>query len=57
MVEHANLEASSSGDIAVSVSKSLNAKASSSGEITVYKNGNLEHSNIQKSSAGNVYLK
>lgn len=57
MVENANLEASSSGDIAVSVSKSLNARATSSGEITVYKNGNLEQSNIQKSSAGNVYLK
>lgn len=56
-VENANFEASSSGDIVASVSKSLNARANSSGEITVYKKGNLEYTNIQKSSAGNVYLK
>jgi hypothetical protein len=44
IVENAILSASSSGDIVTSVSKSLTANANSSGEITVYKKGNLEQS-------------
>ncbi len=57
MVENANLSASSSGNITTSVSKSLTANASSSGDVTVYKKGNLEQSKIQKGSGGEVYIK
>ena len=57
IVENAILSASSSGDIVTSVSKSLTANANSSGEITVYKKGNLEQTQIHKNSGGDVYLK
>lgn len=57
IVENAILSASSSGDIITSVSKSLTANANSSGEITVYKKGNLEQTQIHKNSGGDVYLK
>ena len=57
IVENAILSASSSGDIITSVSKSLTANANSSGEITVYKKGNLEQTQIHKNSGGEVYLK
>jgi len=57
MIENANLSASSSGNVTTSVSRSLTANASSSGDVTVYKKGNLEQSKIQKSSGGDVYIK
>ncbi len=57
MIENANLSASSSGNITTSVSKSLTANASSSGDVTVYKKGNLEQSKIQKGSGGDVYIR
>ena len=57
IVENAILSASRSGDIVTSVSKSLTANANSSGEITVYKKGNLEQTQIHKNSGGDVYLK
>lgn len=57
IVENAILSASSSGDIVTSVSRSLTANANSSGEITVYKKGNLEQTQIHKNSGGDVYLK
>lgn len=57
IVENAILSASSSGDIITSVSKSFTANANSSGEITVYKKGNLEQTQIHKNSGGDVYLK
>lgn len=57
MIENADLSASSSGNITTSVSKSLTANASSSGDVTVYKKGNLEQSKIQKGSGGDVYIR
>lgn len=57
MIENANLSASSSGNVTTSVSRSLIANANSSGDVTVYKKGNLEQSKIQKSSGGDVYIK
>lgn len=57
MIENANLSASSSGNVTTSVSRSLTANANSSGDVTVYKKGNLEQSKIQKSSGGDVYIK
>lgn len=57
MIENANLSASSSGNVTTSVSRSLTANASSSGDVTVYKKGNLEQSKIQKGSGGDVYIK
>lgn len=57
MVENALLEASSSGDISVSVTKSLKAEANSSGEVTVFKKGNLDSVQTEKNSGGDIYLK
>ena len=57
MIENANLSASSSGNVTTSVSRNLIANANSSGDVTVYKKGNLEQSKIQKSSGGDVYIK
>lgn len=57
MIENANLDASSSGGITASVTKNLTARANSSGEITVFKKGNLATMNIQKDSGGDVYVK
>lgn len=57
LIENANLSASSSGNVTTSVSRSLSADASSSGDIVVYRKGNLEQSNIQKNSSGDVKIK
>lgn len=57
IIENAKLSASSSGDVTASVSKSFTANANSSGEITIYKKGNLVETVIQKDSGGDIYLR
>ncbi|MEL6389629.1 MAG: head GIN domain-containing protein [Bacteroidota bacterium] len=51
-VDHARLKASSSSDISIGVTQSLDAKASSSAEIVYY--GQPEKRNIDRSSSGSV---
>ena len=51
-VDDAHLSASSSGDIEVEVEKSLEARASSSGDIVYY--GNPSVKDVSKSSSGDV---
>ncbi len=57
LIENANLLATSSGDITVFVTKSLGARATSSGLVTVYTNGMLDQSIVKKNSSGNVFIK
>ena len=51
-VDNANLSASSSGDLEISVEKSIEAHASSSGDIIYY--GNPGSKNVSKSSGGDI---
>ena len=48
--EKATLQASSSGDINLSVSREVSASASSSGDVTVYKKGNVSVTKTENSS-------
>lgn len=54
LVEVADLQASSSGDIDLAVSHQLSAAAGSSGSIKVYKKGNLTMVSKSESSSGSV---
>lgn len=54
--EKARVEASSSGDVLVSVTKEANASASSSGDVVIYRNGNPSISK-NESSSGSVTIR
>lgn len=54
---NATLHASSSGDIRIAVSNQLQADASSSGDIIVYKKGSLNTISKNESSSGSVTIK
>ena len=56
ITENAELSASSSGDISLSVSNQLNASASSSGDINIYRKGNLNVLSQKESSGGSVSI-
>ena len=56
LAENANIEASSSGDVSISVSNQLNASASSSGDINVTRKGNLNILSNKESSGGSVSI-
>ncbi|MBN9312140.1 MAG: DUF2807 domain-containing protein [Chryseobacterium sp. 39-10] len=56
VVENANIQASSSGDVSVSVSNSLNASASSSGDIVITRKGAVNVLNKSESSGGSVSI-
>lgn len=51
-IEHADISASSSADVTVGVSKSIEAKASSSADIVYY--GNPSQRDVSKSSSGTI---
>lgn len=57
VAENATLSASSSGGIKVGVRKSLEGKASSSGDVIVLKKGDLSKVTIKESSSGSVVVK
>lgn len=52
----AEIQASSSGSVSLSVSTELDAAASSAGEISVYRTGNLTIKNQKESSGGSISL-
>ncbi|MGZ5272848.1 MAG: head GIN domain-containing protein [Kaistella sp.] len=52
----AEIQASSSGSVSLSVADQLNASASSSGDISVYRKGNLNVISQNESSGGNVTI-
>ena len=56
VAENAELSASSSGDISLSVSNQLNASASSSGDINIFRKGNLNVISQKESSGGSVSI-
>lgn len=56
VAENAEVNASSSGDVSLSVSNQLNASASSSGDINIYKKGNLNVMSQKESSGGSVRI-
>jgi len=56
VAETARLEASSSGDVSLAVSKQVTASASSSGDVVVYKNGNPSVTK-NESSSGSVTIR
>lgn len=56
VAQNAEIEASSSGDVSVSVSDQLNAAASSSGDINVTKKGNLNILSQKESSGGSISI-
>lgn len=55
-VSSAEIQASSSGSVSLSVSTELDAAASSSGDISVYRTGNLTIKNQKKSSGGSISI-
>ena len=56
VAENADVSASSSGDISLSVSNQLDASASSSGDINIYRKGNLNVISQKESSGGSVSI-
>lgn len=56
VAENAEVSASSSGNISLSVSNQLNAAASSSGSIAIYRKGNLNVISQKESSGGSVSI-
>lgn len=54
ITENADLDASSGGEINVSVSKTLSADASSGGSVSVYKKGNVNMERTKESSGGSI---
>ena len=56
MAEIAEIDASSSGSVSVSVSKELRATANSSGDINVYRKGNLNVVSQKENSGGSVSI-
>ncbi|MGA9212258.1 head GIN domain-containing protein [Kaistella sp.] len=56
IAENADIKASSSGDVSLSVSNQLNASASSSGDISIYRKGNLNIISKKESSGGSVSI-
>ena len=53
---YAEIQASSSGSVSLSVSTELDAAASSAGDISVYRTGNLTIKNQKESSGGSISL-
>ncbi|MBU4537155.1 MAG: DUF2807 domain-containing protein [Weeksellaceae bacterium] len=56
VAERAEIEASSSGSVSISVSSQLNASASSAGDITITRKGNLNVVSQKESSGGSVSI-
>ena len=54
--ENAEIDASSSGSVSLSVSNELRATANSSGDINIYKKGNLNVVNQKENSGGSVSI-
>lgn len=57
VAQNADLKAASSGSVSLSVSAELTAAASSSGDITVYKKGNLKVISQKESSGGSILVR
>lgn len=57
IAQNAEIRSSSGGDILVSVSDQLNASASSGGDVTVIKKGNLQIVNQNTSSGGQITVR
>ena len=56
IAENATVEASSSGDVSLSVSNQLEASASSSGDIKISRKGNLNVRSQKESSGGSISI-
>ncbi len=57
IAENAEIEASSSGDVSLSVSNRLQASASSSGDISITRKGNLNVVSQKESSGGSITIR
>ncbi len=56
IAENAEIDASSSGSVSLSVSNELRASASSSGDVNIYKKGNLNVVSQKENSGGSVSI-
>ena len=56
IAENAEIDASSSGSVSLSVSNELRASANSSGDVNIYKKGNLNVVSQKENSGGSVSI-